>query len=89
MKLKVKTGNEVTVSYVNSNLHKVYCTIESLTFNPKCVKISYSEKGNESQAVFSNPDPYEEVFLTDSGTEIDLDTLITMFTNDVITQIKF
>lgn len=89
MKLRVKTGNEVTVSYVNSNLHKVYCTIESLTFNPKCVKISYSEKGNVSQAVFSNPDPYEEVFLTDSGTEIDLDTLIATFTNDVIISTKY
>lgn len=89
MKLKVKTGNEVIISYVNSNLHKVYCTVESLTFNPKCVKISYSEKDNESQAVFSNPDLYEEVFLTDSGTEIDLDTLITMFTNDVIISTKY
>lgn len=89
MKLKVKTGEKVIVSYVNSNLHKVYCTVESLTFNPKCVKISYSEKDNESQAVFSNPDLYEEVFFTDSGTEIDLDTLIAMFTNDVIISTKY
>lgn len=89
MKLKVKTGEKVIVSYVNSNLHKVYCTVESLTFNPKCVKISYSEKDNESQAVFSNPNLYEEVFFTDSGTEIDLDTLIAMFTNDVIISTKY